>query len=519
MDPIVTTALVGTAHQERVNLATGTPVDALIDGLSISEDERKLLLSAGAWAVYRQAGQQPRQIAAVPKPAAPETLRVCTPEAALLLSRLLNGEQAELLPEALQRLREVGMHIPHRLLPLALSKVTKAQRAALFPVLGERGRWLSQFNSSWDWVSDFLSADENGLPADAETLWQEGTAAQRVEILRRLRAVDPATARTWLEGVWKQEKADIRCDLLNTLETGLDATDEALLERALDDRAPSVRLVAASLLAHIPTSAYVARMCTRGSSMIKQANGKLGLELPATFGKDWQRDGIVEKPSSHFGKRAWWLIQILAAIPPTFWETNLGVGPTELLSLLPDNEWKGNVIDGWSKAAISYNASGWVMPLWNWWQEHFEQQDKKHMTDSSAREKLFQFMSQHEAEGIVLALLNDQQNMQTNDWEVFLLELPRPWSDMFGRAYLHFFREYYQTRKAQITNPNPYHDAWLSSLSGVALALPSVCFVEAQQDWEPLEEGKSWQIQSVNNTMREFVETIHIRQKIQKEII
>lgn len=519
MDPIVTTALVGTARQEHVNIATGTPVDALIDGLSASENERKLLLSAGTWAVYRQAGQQPHQIATAPEPAALETLRVCTPQAALLLSHLLNDEHADVLSEALHRLREVGMRLPHHLLPLALTKINKGQRAALFPVLGQRGHWLSQFNSSWDWVRDYLSTDENSLSADAETLWQEGTTALRVEILRRLRAVDPAKARTWLEGVWKQEKSDVRCTLLHTLETSLDAADESFLEKALDDRAPSVRLVVASLLAQIPTSAFIERMCTRGSTMLKQVNGTVGLALPAAFDKDWQRDGILEKPSSRLGQRAWWLIQILAAIPPTFWETNLGAGPTELLAHLPDNEWKVNVIDGWSQAAVRYNASGWLIPLWNWWQEYFERPNQEHITDLNVRENIFRSLPQNEAENIVLTLLNDTQNVHTPLWSMFLAELPKPWSDRFGQAYLHFSCEYYQKHTTQITRSDRHLDVWLHSLPNVALALPIACFAEAQQGWRQLEEGLPWYVSRINETVRAFVETIHTRQKIYEEII
>lgn len=522
MDAIVTTALVGTARQERVNAATGTPVDGLIDGLSACEDERKLLLSAGAWAVYRQAGQRPQQLATVPEPAAPERLRACSAPAALLLERLLNGEQAELLPEALQRLREVGMYLPHRLLPLALTKVSKEQRAVLVPVLGERGRWLSQFNSSWDWVHNFLTSDESGLPADAETIWQEGTAGQRVEILRRLRVVDPAQARTWIEGVWKQEKADMRCDLLYALEIGLDAADEAWLEQALDDRAPSVRLVAANLLARIPTSAFVARMCTRGSGMLKLVNGTIDLEVPATFDKSWLRDGIVEKPFSHLGQRAWWLIQILAAIPPMFWETQLGAGPMELLERLPDDEWRINVVEGWSKAAISYRHATWLKPLWHWWYTHFKQQTARHVGDYEIQEKLLQAMSQREAEATVLPLLNDAQNFQPDIWETLLSALSKPWSHAFGQAYLRFAREYYQKRLMAIqpiAQPDPSLDTLLNSFPNAALALPSTCFGEAQREWEHVEEGLPWYVTRINESVRAFIETIHMRQTIYEEII
>lgn len=519
MDRIVTTALVGTTRQAQVDPTTGTPVDALLDGLSGYADERKLLLSAGAWAVYRQAGQQPQQILAVPEPAAPETLRACSSAATLLLERLLQNEDADLRLEALQRLREVGVHIPHRLLPLALTKIHKGQQTALLPVLGEHGRWLSQFNSSWSWVHDFLSTDDSSLPAEAETLWQEGAAPQRVEVLRRLRAVDPAKALTWLEGVWKQEKANLRCDLLSTLEIGLTVADEAFLESALDDRAPSVRLVAINLLAHIPTSAFIERMCVRGRAILTRSTGTIDVTVPATFGKDWQRDGIVEKSSSHFGKRAWWLIQILGAVPPTFWETHLGAEPTELLRRLPDNEWKFNVIDGWSKAVLLYHASDWFRPLWDWWQEHPEQLTQYFLTDADILEKLIQAMPQQEAESIVVGLWNDERHSQENTWTAFLPALPKPWSIEFGQAYLRFSRTYYQQQKGHITGPHPALAAWLDSLFKAARALPVACLAEAQQDWEPLDEGLPWYIQQINNTMQSFVETMHTRQKIYEEII
>lgn len=519
MDPIVTTALVGTARQEGVSLATGTHVDAFIDGIAGYSDERKLLLSAGALAVYRQAGQLAQQILTVPEPAAPETLRACPPATALLLSRLLNGEQAELLPEALTRLREAGVYLPYHLLPLALSKTGKELRSVLFPVLGARGRWLSQFNSAWKWVGNFLASTESGLPTDAETIWQEGTTGQRVEILRRLRAVDPTRALTWLEDVWKQEKAEVRCDLLQALEVGLGAPDEAFLERALDDRAPSVRQVAANLLTHLPTSALVARMCERGSTMLKLAKGKLGLELPATFAKEWQRDGLMEKTPKGQNLRAWWLIQVLAAIPPSYWESRFAAGPAELLALLPDNEWSVDIADGWSRSALKHRATHWLMPLWQWWQACLAKKKQTDMSDANLCERILQAMPQAEAEQVVLALLHEKSDEGTT----LLSSLPRPWSQAFAQAYLSLLRAYYQKLRQQPPKNHPHYDPWIRSLSVAALALPVTCLAEAQQRWEPLEEDEdgnsSWQIRSLNELFQTFVTTTQFRQKIYEEII
>lgn len=523
MDPIVSTALVGTARQGGTHPATGTPVDALSDRLSESEAERKLLLSAGAWAIYYQAGRRPQQIAAIPESARPETLRACSPEAVLLLSRLLNGEQADLLPEALARLHELGMHFPYHLLPTALGKTSKELRIALFPVLGERGLWLSQFNPAWSWVQNYLPANEDGLPIDAETIWQEGTIGQRVEILRRLRSVDPAKARAWLEDVWKQEKAEARSDLLDTLETNLGAADEEFLEKALDDRAAGVRLVAASLLAHIPTSAFVERMCERGSSMLKMVKGKVGVDLPTTMGKDWSRDGIVEKPPSKIGKRAWWLIQVLAAIPPAFWETHLGSGPADLLVALPANEWQVTVIDGWSKAAVNYRASTWILPLWQWWQQHYGQHESKPISDYTIRERLLQCLPAREAEQIVLALLQaDKKNSSDNDWQTFLPELPQPWSVEFGQACLQIFYTYLEKQLKKHINSNPYGNDWLNSLPTLAVALPQTCLDTALRSWKPADlskEKQSWPVTHTLQLLEKFIETIQIRQKIYEEIM
>src|SRR5947209_2931311 len=120
MDSIVKVALVGTARQENIEIATGTPVDELIASLPTGDVERKLLLSAGAWAVYTQAGRIPETIPALPEPALAETLRPCPASIAPQLYRLFLGEYGSLLPEVLQRLRQAGMHIPHALLPSAL---------------------------------------------------------------------------------------------------------------------------------------------------------------------------------------------------------------------------------------------------------------------------------------------------------------------------------------------------------------------------------------------------------------
>src|SRR5690348_14645934 len=152
----VTTALVGTSRQEQVDVSTGAPVDSLLAELPAGEIERRLLLQAGAWATYRQAGEMAPRIDEIPTPAPDETLPVCSQSIARLLRSMLLGEHEDLLPTALHYLREAGLRLPHELLPQALSVRTAALQTVVFPVLGERGTWLSQFNPAWSWVKNFL---------------------------------------------------------------------------------------------------------------------------------------------------------------------------------------------------------------------------------------------------------------------------------------------------------------------------------------------------------------------------
>src|SRR5260221_169183 len=312
MDTFVATALVGTAQAGMREAATGTPVDALAAALAAGDTERRLLLQAGARAVYQRAGYMPPRVAALPTPAPHELLPACSPAAALLLAPLLAGLYDDLLPAALERLRQAGLRLPYDLLPAALCLRTNALRALVAPLLGERGRWLAGFNPAWSWVGQTLGDVTDDVPADAETIWNEGSAGQRVAVLRRLRAVDVAKAREWVAAVWKSEKAEMRAEMLKASEIGLGAEDEPLLESALDDLAAAVRAAAPTLLARLPGSAFSGRMRDRGDAMLLWNDGNLDTRPPKALDPAALRDGIAEQERQAKGARADSLMQTVA---------------------------------------------------------------------------------------------------------------------------------------------------------------------------------------------------------------
>src|SRR5215469_3903858 len=104
MNKLVTTAIVGTGQQATTDLSTGTAVDALTKQLPTEQPERSLLLAAGAWALYQQAGYTV-QVPRVPQQPAPaEEKDVCSSKVAQIISGLLQGRHDILLSEALERL-------------------------------------------------------------------------------------------------------------------------------------------------------------------------------------------------------------------------------------------------------------------------------------------------------------------------------------------------------------------------------------------------------------------------------
>jgi Family of unknown function (DUF5691) len=512
MDTLAAMALVGTAQQASKDIGTATPIDTLTAGFSEQEMERRLLLAAGAWAIYRQAGKAPGHLPTVPEPAPPETLHPCSPAIARLVEDMLAGTHDDLLPEALEHMEKAGLQLPPELLPTALNAQSSRLRAVLAPVLGERGWWLSQFNPAWSWVNRRLPARGYALPTGAEITWQEGTPEQRGEILRRLRAIDAAKARQWLEAAWKQEKAQFRAEALEIFSTGLSADDESFLEEALNDRSAKVCEIAASLLARIPTSALAARMRSRANELLGYAKGKLTVTPPAAIDKQWQRDGIAARPPQGTGERAWWLAQVIERVPPAHWEERFAAPPAKLIASVRPKEWEQTLIEGWSQAAIRFNNARWILALWDWWYQR-----RYDTCPEQLRRDLISLMPRHEAENRVQEQLINYKSSKNAGWEDLLSALSAPWSKEFGDAYLAELRNYLGKVAGEAQSSYP----WLTSVTIATTALPPTCFATALKTWKLPESSKAnthWHVQRWHEQINTFIEALHIRQRLIEEI-
>lgn len=260
---VATSALVGTARRE----PPAAP-DVLGRAVGDAPSEHRLLASAAVADVLVRGGAPLPPASGVVLAAAeehrPPTADRATQLLALLLTQSPVSKQArdELVVEWLRLADAAGQRVPWHLLPVLLDFAAGRRRVAavLGDQLGERGRWLVGLNDAW---SDLL-ADSDEPPAPVEADWVEAwptmTSAEAATAFALGRRADAAAARDLLEAQWSTVSARLRADAVRALGPGLSTADEPLLERALDDKATSVRKAAAALLGWRPaTPSYAAR--------------------------------------------------------------------------------------------------------------------------------------------------------------------------------------------------------------------------------------------------------------------
>lgn len=349
-DDLLGAALVGTSRRgftlDRLDIP-GTE-DVTADGA-----EAQVLTAAALAAGYRRAGWTPPVWRGThTPPAEPDDRPECTAAAAQLLELLLNrtirveGGTDLIVLHWLTAARGAGQRPPYRMAVdlLRFGAVNTATRGIVRTVLGPRGAWLARHNQAWRWAATVP-------PEDVVERFATAARADRLALLADLRATEPDFARTLVEDTWDDEQAATRAGLLDTLHIGLSGSDEPLLERALDDRAASVRAAAAALLDRLPGSARAARMAGRAAKLITVKRRGLTVELPDEPDADARRDGITDHREPGYGRAASWLIQVLAAAPLSAWDP-------ELIDKA-DQE----VLTGWTKAALRQRNQEWLAAL------------------------------------------------------------------------------------------------------------------------------------------------------------
>jgi hypothetical protein len=527
MDPLVKRALVGTGQAGALGSGPGSTdaeLRALLEPLTGLDPEERLLLEAGAAAVYRFAGATSDGPAPALDPCPTDELGPCSSAMTEILREMLIGAQQDLLPLALVELRGAAMSLPPELLPLALA-CPEDQRARLRAVLGARGRWLAAKNPAWSWaLSASLSADDPP-PENALAIFEEGDLRERKRVFRQMRRHQPAVARAWLEEVWRQEKADVRRALVGLLREGLSLDDEPLLEAALGDRAASVRGRAADLLGHLPGSAFCARMRARALPLLtmkpasvaaklkaaidgREASGTLSIHLPEAFDPAWAKDAMIEASPGGVGRKGWWVTQLIAATPLSTWTATLGASPAALVAGLRGNDLAAPVLDGWTTAALRQGERAWMGPLWDLWRRLGGQG----VLTPRPQAALLAAMDPADAEARVCDLLGDGTLL--ND---LLAALPRPWTERIGASYLDGLERWLGRLPQRRPQSN---DPWLASLKLAGPAIPSALLRRARALPPPPHDvgTTDWYRDKWRSAFKTFTEALDLRQRLAQEM-
>ncbi len=386
--------------------------------------ERRVLLAAGARAVGRAAGYVPTTIAAAPSAAERSDRGTIVPRLADAISDMLERED-EILEEALAAIAKRGLELPPALLPRALAVNDPDVRNWLRPVLGTRAKWLAGFEPNFAWILTSGASLE-----ELHKTFEEGTTDAREAALVEARTIDPAAARGWTERSFPSEKADVRARFVLALRTGLAMDDEPFLEKTLDDRGRDVRDAAASLLARLPASAFVARMTERAR--------KYALDPPTQVSPADIRDGLSAK-----GTRAFWLERIVASVPPSVFGD-----PASFLDRARTTDWADAVIGGLVFSATAARDVPWLEAL----------AELLRSGDEDAEEALHQVLEALPIDKRImqLAAMLEKPNAKLSIADA-LSTLPPLWPDRLSRKWLNVVEK-------KIDGGVSWGDAWVASL-------------------------------------------------------
>ncbi|HSJ02774.1 MAG: DUF5691 domain-containing protein [Verrucomicrobium sp.] len=331
----------------------------------------KLLRTAAVAGLAQIAGHIPaKEEAAMPEPAGEDAHPVCKDaQGVALLARIVAEGPDPLIAEACQLLGAAGMCLPYRLLPACLTAArrTSSLRESVLSAAGTRGAWLAAQNSDWRFAATA------GIEEIDSRQWDEGDLATRMRYLKELRQREPTQARQLLEKTLPQESARDRVLLLSAIRDNPGLEDEGLLQNLLsNDRSKEVRTLCARLLSALPQSAFAQRMQERLAPCITTEKKLFRTHWvaapPQAFPKDAALDGIEEKPPGglKLGERAWWLRQIVARTPLSWWTQHTGMSPLEVVLWSAKTEWKDAIVNGLAEAVtLQATDPAWISAILN----------------------------------------------------------------------------------------------------------------------------------------------------------
>lgn len=373
-DRLLAVATLGT-RRAPINEATLWPTQELTPAGAEASMELKFLRAAAAQRLYEVAGTRSTSQPPIDEqpPVPVDRTRLVSEVAAMRLLRMMRGEHPELIPEWSRLALDAHRQLPPQFVPLVLKHLKPGDTTGWSDLLGATGQWLARMNPEWKVTAT--------VDAPSHERWLSGTFEERRAELSAQRKLDPAQAREWLQETWAKDPPEQREAFLSSFATGLSLADESFLEAALDDKRKPVRQAAVQLLASLPESELSGRHGARLEKLIgaEEKQGllaKLGkpklkvtIALPEAIDKATQRDGVDAKPPAHrkIGERAFWLSQMVALAPLSYWTTRFQCDAAMFVAGVMDTDHAAELLSALSEAARRHPERDWLLALTDAW--------------------------------------------------------------------------------------------------------------------------------------------------------
>jgi hypothetical protein len=323
-----------------------------------------------------------------------------------------------------------------------------------------------------------------------------------------------------LEITWKRERAAFRAETIDVFSDNLTPDDQPFLDAALEDRAQPVQERAETLLIRIPGSGPAREAKLRAEPLIGK---RLGFQIVIRPPDDATAPSGVERATA--------MIQAIGRVPPSHWVIKLGKQPADLVKTIArDRDWGFSVLIGWTQAAITFKDAEWAAALWPFWlmasTPHLGMAAKIYAGSFEATVNqhligLLQIMRSSDAERSVANTIAD--SFDPIRMAIALPYLARPWSADLTDRYLRSFRDLADMALKQTQVNWQAINAWTASFQTAALAIPAgsigsaIMLLSRLRDADP-RHGTDYRWESWKQTLRSYIETLQMRQRIIEEI-
>ncbi len=437
-EELVKVALIGT---DRSNLSEVTTKQLSGLGIDTSKEATQIILEgATLFSLMEKTGSFPKPWdKAIPSKAPAEKGTPCSKKSRNHLKLILRGNYPDLLPEFISHLVKNKKLLPLDLLPELLDESLSDHELwkELQDAIGQRGNWLIHQNPTWQKLSFVPDI----------SLWETGKRDQRLQLLRYLREQNSKDAVSLIQSTWEQDDLQSKAKFVKALQINASKSDEPFLEHCLSNSRKEIRKAAAKVLAGIPDSKLCKRMFDQVVDLIDfrpssaKKKEKLKIKLPDELTDNMIMDGI--DPSSRWykgGVKASRLGQMIATIPPQYWEDHFNKTSGEALKLFVKSEWSELSLQAISESTITYKNEAWAEEILLFWLDNFHKARWQHFNPI----QLFNVLSPAVFNKIALININKKNSLVDEDEPLSLLlrSVHLPWQPTLSKTFIQIMQKW-----------------------------------------------------------------------------